>query len=215
MPLPKRRIAKPKATDRKKPLKKRFSTTKTKTRRTTQSRPSTHPQQAKIALVAGVCLIFFSLGLTFHKERILSFGPVPRPVVRTAAHTRPSRITIQALHLDLEVEETSIVGGVWEVSEGGASHLGISASPGEEGPIIIYAHNSADRFGALHRVPYGMVISIATQSGNVHLYKVFSKDIVSNQETDVLSSSDEVLILYTCTGFMDSKRLIVKARRLI
>jgi len=67
----------------------------------------------------------------------------------------PTQLIIKKIGIDLPIEETAINNGVWQIGEKGASHLTISARPGEKGPIILYGHNTVDRLGPIRWLSKG------------------------------------------------------------
>ena len=117
------------------------------------------------------------------------------------------------LGIDLEVKEASINNGIWEISETTASFLNSSAKPGEGGNIVIYGHNKKDILGKLiGNIKTGMEIQIFSQNGTFFRYETIEiKTVTPNEIGVVLPTDYEILTLYTCTGLLDSKRLIIKA----
>lgn len=170
------------------------------------------PTKTKFFWIIGISLILISLGWRAHEASKLSFYFHPAPRIDTALTNRPTFITIKDLHILLPIQETAIDNGVWQIDDNGASHLSISARPGESGPIIIYAHNTNNRFGSLPYASLGEEILITTADGKNHVYKVTQTMTVDPHQTDILTNQkDETLILYTCTGFADLQRFVVFA----
>ncbi len=171
------------------------------------------PGKTKFFWIIGILLIVVSLGWKAHEASKLSFYFKPAPRIETALTNRPTFVTIKDLHILLPIQETAIQDGDWQIDGNGASHLAISARPGESGPIIIYAHNTLDRFGSLPYTSVGEEILITTADGKNHTYKVTQTMTVDPHQTDILTDQkDETLILYTCTGFADLQRFVVFAR---
>lgn len=112
----------------------------------------------------------------------------------------------------MPITEASISQGVWQVSETGASHLSSSESPGKKGNIIIYAHNLTRLFGPIVNVKKGDLIMVRTKKA-LYTYVVEKTYTVSPDQIELLlPTKSEVLTLYTCTGFLDSKRFVIQAR---
>lgn len=87
-----------------------------------------------------------------------------------------------------------------------------SPKPGDNANIIIYGHNSNDVFGNLHTIKKGKEIIISTNDGTIYPYLVTEILIVEPSNTKPLQATNyELLTLYTCTGLLDSKRLVVQA----
>ena len=117
------------------------------------------------------------------------------------------------MRLSLDISEGAIVDGVWQISKVGASHLNVSANPGEGGNIVIYGHNKNSLFGPIRWIEKGAEIEINDENGNKYSYVVSETLEVSPDKIEyVLPKNEEILTLYTCSGFLDSKRYIVIAR---
>ena len=115
------------------------------------------------------------------------------------------------MNIDLPITESKIVDGYWELSENTASHGEGSANPGEKGNIVVFAHAREGLFYNLKDVKKDDVVYLFTKD-KWRTYKV--RDITSvfpNQVEVIKPTSNETLTLYTCTGFYDEKRLIVRA----
>ncbi len=123
----------------------------------------------------------------------------------------PTRITIPGI-VSLPVVESTKVNGTWTVSAVTANHVHASASPGSRGNIIIYAHNLKKLFGNMKKLKRGQIINIVTSDGILHQYKVDKIQTVNPTQSELLAPTPtEVLTLYTCTGFFDAQRLVVRA----
>lgn len=123
----------------------------------------------------------------------------------------PLRIIIPNISIDLPVLEAKIVNGYWEVSENSGSHGTGSANPKEKGNIVIFAHARKGLFYNLKDVKENDSVYLFTKD-NWRRYKVSEIISVYPNQTEVITpTKEEVLTLYTCTGFNDEKRLIVKA----
>lgn len=124
----------------------------------------------------------------------------------------PSRIIIPGLKIDLPIVEAKVVNGLWELSETSASHGVGSANPGEFGNTVVFAHARDELFGPLRNIKQGNIIYILTKD-RWHKYEVKQTKLVEPNEVQVIAPTpDETLTLYTCDGFLDSKRLIIVAK---
>lgn len=124
----------------------------------------------------------------------------------------PLRIVIPKLTVDLPVVEANVADGYWELSDTSASHGVGSASPGEMGNTVIFAHARDGLFGPLRSITIGDMVYILTKD-RWSRYVVTGTKLVDEDQTEVIApTSDETLTLYTCSGFLDSKRLIVTAK---
>jgi len=143
----------------------------------------------------------------------LGFQNQPKPVKEFNVESKkPFGLKIAKAKISLSVEESEINNGNWEVSRDGASHLNTSQVPGNDGNIVIYGHNKSNILGSLNSVKIGDEVVVTTRDNENHIYKVKSIEVVSPSRVDVINPTDkEVLTIYTCTGLLDSKRLVVKA----
>jgi LPXTG-site transpeptidase (sortase) family protein len=123
----------------------------------------------------------------------------------------PVRILIPNAGIDLKVVDAPIVNGYWELSDTTASYGLGSGHPGAKNNTIIFAHARVGLFYNLKSVKIGDIIYVFTKN-NWYRYKVNKIDAVYPNQTEVIKpTKNEVLTLYTCTGFYDEKRLIVTA----
>lgn len=164
-------------------------------------------------IILGLILILSSIAIKAHNATKLSFFKSIPTAQISLGETQPTRILIPSLKIDLSLSETVIENGVWEIYVNGASHLTTSAKPGDKGNIIIYAHNTNDRFGKITQLKNGDIISLVSLDGKKHTYKVIKTVTVNPDQIELLlPTKSETLTLYTCTGFFDSKRFVVVAK---
>lgn len=125
----------------------------------------------------------------------------------------PERIIILSQKINLPVVEAKVIDGYWELSETTASHGVGSANPGEIGNTVIFAHAREGLFLPLKDVKEDDEIVVLTKD-RWYRYEVKEiKDVDPNQTEVIAPTKDETLTLYTCSGFLDSKRRIVIAKR--
>lgn len=169
---------------------------------------------------AGLILIFLGLicfGIIFsfkaYQKSILSFSKVPELKEEISEELFPTRILIPKVRIDLQVFPAKASGEIWEVSEEGASYLLGSGVPGQKGNVVIYGHNKNKLFGPIRWLGKGEEIKVINKKGEEFIYKVGETKTVSPDKVEVLApTEDATLTLYTCTGFLDSKRFIVVAK---
>lgn len=172
--------------------------------------------RTKILLVLGLILILipsiFYLNQTIQLMYVVPEVPeAPAPADKPAAPL-PTEVNIPRIRLSLPIEEAAIKNNTWEVAGTGVSHLNVSASPGEKAPIILYAHNTRQRFGPIRWLKKGDDVSLMTSDKKTHKYLVTRTVTVSPDKLSVFfSRKDETLYLFTCDGFADLKRFIVIA----
>lgn len=164
-------------------------------------------------MIFGLQLCLASGWYYLYHQTILSFKTSPSIVAD--AHLRaavPTEIVIKNAGINLPITQAAITDGVWQTSDTTATHLNTSARPLEGGNIVVYGHNLRKIFGNLTKVNIGDSLLLNTQDGKQIEYVVEEKSVVSPEDiAQVLPTDHEVLTVYTCTGFLDSKRLVLKA----
>jgi sortase A len=165
-------------------------------------------------LFLGALFIIVSLSWRIHQRTVLSFeGKVPPPQVTKVKATPPKSIHILSLNINLNIEEGFIQDGIWKISETGATHLNSSGNPGDGGNVVIYGHNKNKLFGPILWIKVGSEIKLSTEDEKEYFYIVTDTKTVDPKEINyVLPKTEETLTLYTCTGFLDTKRFIVVAK---
>jgi len=128
---------------------------------------------------------------------------------------QPVGIKISSLKIELPVVPTKIENNKWEASTKGVSYLDSSVIPGEKGNSILYSHNWPNLLGNLNKIKTGDNITIFYSDNSQHSFEVEYLSVVKPGDTSILkNSTDNRITLYTCTGFLDSKRLVVVAKLL-
>ena len=123
----------------------------------------------------------------------------------------PTRIVLPSVNIDLPINSSKIVNGYWELSETTASYGLGSGIPGTNSNTVIFAHAREGLFYNLKDVKVNDTIYVLTNN-KWYRYKVNKITAVFPNQVDVIRpTKNEVLTLYTCTGFADEKRLIVQA----
>lgn len=168
-------------------------------------------------VVVGSAMMGTYLGWRAYQTTILSFDNrvlANQEFVRSSSDLpKPVKISIPKVNLELGVEENTIIDGTWEISETGASHLDNSANPGEEGNVVIYAHNKTNLFGPIRWLSLGETVLVTTEDGQDHTYEIVESVVVDPDRIEyVLPKDEETLTLYTCTNFFDKDRHIVVAK---
>lgn len=126
----------------------------------------------------------------------------------------PKRIIIPSLKINLDIDISKIIGGYWEVFNDKAGWGEGSGFPGQPGNQVIFAHAKNNLFQPLRLIEVGAEVYILTET-DWYSYKVEEIKEVNPNQTEVIEpTDDEILTLYTCSGYKDSKRLIVIAKPL-
>lgn len=164
-----------------------------------------------VILGLGIFFLGFSVFLYAerHAQRQLVFAAYPSTAVVT-----PTRLTIPSLALELPIFPARISNQKWDITKDGVSYLVTSPLPGSVGNSVIYGHNWEGLLGPLHEIKSGDEIIVQNSDGAKHIYIVHFISVVTPDQSHIYSNtSDSRLTLYTCTGFLDSKRLVVTAIR--
>lgn len=122
----------------------------------------------------------------------------------------PIRITLPKNEIDTPIYQAEIHGTKWDMTDKGASYLVSSPLPGQLGNSIIYGHDFANIFGKLTTVKPGDKIVVFFNDGSKQNFQVKTTQTVEPTQGEILKKTAEArLTLYTCTGFLDSKRFVV------
>lgn len=169
---------------------------------------------AQTKLLLGIGLLFILVPLFFYVNEGIQLAYItPHVVPVQNTYAVPTRISIPSVRMDLPIQETVIRHGFWQIADSAISHLTISARPGENGAIILYGHNTNDRFGPIRWLSKGATITLAASGNKQFVYKVVETlDVAPDKVSILLSQKGETLILYTCDGFADLQRFIVIAK---
>lgn len=167
------------------------------------------------SLIFGIILLLLGAYLKTQLSNPLPIAPsvISKVYNKQVDYSKlPNFIEIPKLKLTLAVEQTIIENGKWGISPNTASHLLLSAVPRGEGNIIIYGHNKPGQLKDLGKIVLGDYIKLKTVEGKEYLYRITAKDVVWPNQIEFLKpTTKETLTLYTCTGFADSQRLVVRA----
>lgn len=173
-------------------------------------------------IFAGILLI--TLGVVFIKPQLLpvtasvdSFSNEPVQVTglterSIAEHKIPVRVLIPSVSIDLPIKTARIKNGYWEVFEDSAGWGEGSGIPGEKGNSVIFAHAKKGMFAPLREIKKDAEVLVFTKE-KWFSYGVESiQEVTPNNTAVIAPTDDEILTLYTCSGFGDAKRFIVTAK---
>lgn len=176
---------------------------------------------SRTCVIAGVALLILSIVLfsARYNPYRLSFGSsplrkTPQKPFQAQALPQPVHISLPDVSIDLPIVPSTIHGQKWETTSSGVSYLDLSPIPGEEGNSILYGHNWTQLLGPLVKAVPGQLIYISYADGSVKTFRIEATALVASDDVHILDpSSEPLLTLYTCAGFMDSKRFVVTARK--
>lgn len=127
---------------------------------------------------------------------------------------RGDRLIISKLNIELPIYPSDNSDYSWESNYKGVSYQTSTVEPGEQGNSVLYGHNWKSLLGRLHELDNHDLVTIVYKNKSFD-YKVTESKIVSSSDISILdNSSDSRITLYTCTGFLDSKRFVVVAERI-
>ena len=127
---------------------------------------------------------------------------------------KPAKIYIPKLQRTLEVSDGFIKDNRWTISKTGISYLTTSGKLGEQGNVILYGHNTQDVLGGLWKVQAGDIVEVTDSGGNTYKFEVFERKEVKPNAVEILESADDSrLTIYTCSGFLDTARFVVVAKK--
>jgi LPXTG-site transpeptidase (sortase) family protein len=162
-----------------------------------------------VILGLGIFFLCFGGYLIFEREtpRNLVFAETSNNKIVT-----PTRLTIPSINLDLPILPAHIKDQKWDITKDGVSYLVKTPVPGTLGNSVMYGHNWSNLLGNLEEVKTGDIIEVKNSDGNTYAYVIHFVSVVTPDETHIYNNtSDYRLTIYTCTGFLDSKRLVVTA----
>ena len=166
---------------------------------------------------------FLSLGIFFlglgilhlvqrYNPRRLSFN-MEISSGKNSKQSYPVKITIKRLDIDLPVIPSSIKKGVWETTTKGVSWLSNSPSPGSPGNSILYGHNWTNLLGPLTRIKAGDEIAVKMNNGKeVRLFVTVTATVSPSDISILYPSQKPQVTIYTCAGFLDTRRFVATAQ---
>ena len=168
-------------------------------------------------ILAGLILTFFGFYLVYlrNSPRILTFDSKPK-VVSTSSKNAPVGLEIPSLKINLPIVAAIQKGSNWETTNIGVSYLSTTPAPGQTGNSVLYGHNWASLLRNLPEMKPGQSLFITMKNGERQEFRVEYTAIVDPSQTYIIDSTNDTRItLYTCIGFLDSKRFVVVAKPLI
>lgn len=170
----------------------------------------------KLLIFTGIACLLTAGYFLFQRvnpNRLKFEGYIPEAEVSTDKPVGvPKHLIIKELGVNLEVVPANVINDRWETTYDGVSYLASSPVPGTVGNSIFYGHNWSSLLGNLKNASPGQIIEIIDDAGRVTRFEVNFVQVVGPDEKSILDqTSDNRLTLYTCTGFLDTKRLVVTA----
>ncbi|OGE05583.1 hypothetical protein A3B51_01020 [Candidatus Curtissbacteria bacterium RIFCSPLOWO2_01_FULL_41_18] len=181
-------------------------------------------KRAKSLKLPSYTRYFFSLFLIILGAGIILFAAINKSVAQAPNQKetsqssqylpKPTKLYIPKLAKILYVSDGYVVDNRWIISETGVSYLTSSAIPGQVGNTVIYGHNRSDILGDLPQVADGDTLYLVRRDGDFVKYAVFETKVIEPTQVEILNqTADSRLTIYTCTGFLDTSRFVVVAKK--
>lgn len=169
-----------------------------------------------LLIVVGLVAVVYGMSLLWQRIKPAKFSELE--IISQSSDFNSdgdSLFAVQLLNADHRIQVPVIrghfVNGEWELSEDAA--LVIQADDASDSATVVYGHNFPRILGELHMVQAGESFELVMSDWSKKQYKVTEVMEVSPDQVQVLfTDSSNDLIVYTCSGFLDSKRLVVRAR---
>ncbi len=162
-------------------------------------------------LAVVISILLFSKALfEIYKRYVFVSEPVQAQVVKSDRGKGPIEpVLLKINSIDINTQVTSVK-DTWAYPDDSVVFLKNTPLPGNKGNSVIYGHNYKGLFGELNKVMLGDLVEITLSDGTVRSFKITQKYTVTPDQTHILGQTkDTRLTLFTCTGFLDSKRLVV------
>ncbi len=162
-----------------------------------------------ILIIIGIA--FFTLGTLTRLST--DDKPLQNYTLSKTKDNEPKEIFIPNLNIKIPIIRGDIVNGEWILDDKSALFLPTSGSPGEGYNTIIYAHNKDNLFGSLKNLSLGDKILIKSEKRKNFAYKIFSIEVIQpNDIFKLMSDTPDTLTLFTCDGWFDESRLLIRGR---
>ena len=189
---------------------------------TSRSRKKKSPVRLRVSRAFAIFLILAGAGLIFWSSFRQGYGwqtPTQAEPQFNQEQTdkeapKPAKIYIPKLKRTLDVSDGFIQDNRWTISKTGVSYLTTSGKIGESGNVVLYGHNTQDVLGGLWKVQAGDIVEVTDSGGNTYKFEVFERKEVKPNAVEILESADDSrLTIYTCSGFLDTARFVVVAKK--
>lgn len=170
-----------------------------------------------LCLILGLLLLLFAGFLWYERTtpRRLAFAYAAPQKVSTRVEA-PIGIRIPSLSISLPIFPANVQNTSWPTTDKGVSYVVSSPFPGDKGNSILYGHNWPNLLGKLPQLNPGDTIEIIGKKNTIIPFTVIYTATVDPSNASILAPSDDRRItLYTCTGFLDTKRFVVVATRVV
>lgn len=124
----------------------------------------------------------------------------------------PTRVVIDQVGIDLDLEGSLENQGTWNISENGANFAINTAVPnGISGNTAIFGHDRPHLFRNIHHLNPGDQVKVLTVDAE-YTYKVTGSKVVQPTDISVMDQTEQpTLTLITCDGWLSQERYVVTA----
>ena len=163
-------------------------------------------------LLTACGVVLFAYAHFFAYEKDNDNALVQEAMSASIKASLPVRITATTANIDTPVSIGGFENGKWILSNRNALFLPTSKMLGEGGNTILYAHKRKGLFGALKNLSIGDVVVLMDLNGKKYKFMVYNKEDIKPAKMDKIETNkSNTLTLFTCDGWFDENRLVVKA----
>ena len=165
-------------------------------------------------VLLAVGLLFIVIGFSLLVRFNTSNLPLSKTFIDASSPLWPKSIKIKSVSLEAEVARGGYKDQKWILDSDRALFLSTSYKLGEGGNTILYAHNTDKLFGNLKKTSIGDTIVLNDSNGKTYSFDIYSKEYIrANQMDKIATNLKDTITLFTCDGWFDEKRLVVKAKK--
>jgi LPXTG-site transpeptidase (sortase) family protein len=166
------------------------------------------PIKSLFLFLSLICF-FYSVLLIWQRQSPLT----KPPEIQTESNPiYPQQILFPSQGLTLPIIPIDKEGKYLPTISNGVAFLKSSSLPGEPGISLFYGHNWLNLLGKLKQTKTGQKITIKYSESKQYQYSVDQVTIVNPDDHNLpQNDSSSRLIIYTCAGIFDEKRLLVSA----
>ena len=137
-------------------------------------------------------------------------------VFASAATSWPKFVSVPKGKIYAQIATGGYKYGKWILDDDFVLYLPTSDKLGQGGNTILYAHTRERLFGNLKKTSVGDLIILGDANGKMYNYSVYSIEHIKPYQTDMINTNvKDTVTLFTCDGWFDEKRLVVKAKIII
>ncbi len=171
--------------------------------------------KTQLALVFGSILLLSSGILLQFSDTFIDAPKIPVTVQAQVTNSSPEEVKIPSVNIDLSLEPGGFYNGKWVLSETTGNFMPVNANIAAGDGFVVYAHKRVNLFISLKNVKKGDKIIVMDNKNKTYTYDVYNlEDIRGNEVGKVESNEKNTIVLFTCDGVFDEKRLVVRAKRI-